>query len=236
MASNSVLVRPRHRTPATRPALSRQVRQCRRKFLEYFPDGFRDAVYLETERAYKWEAHKAWESQLGRDAFAELMAEHAYREIAQRAVRIESRTNLLFSFEKMAVRDAVSGDGARTFAEGLAQWLDGPGTKEARFGAWTKAVAALPRRQTRVLTWPVATVFGFIARPRAHIFLKPTVTRRAAEAYGFPFQYSSTPNWETYASILAFARAVRRDMHDLYPRDMIDIQSFLWVQGSDEYA
>jgi len=28
---------------------------------------------------------------------------------------------------------------------------------------------------------------------------------------------------------------VRRDLRDLRPRDMIDIQSFLWVQGSSEY-
>jgi hypothetical protein len=26
-----------------------------------------------------------------------------------------------------------------------------------------------------------------------------------------------------------------KDLRDLQPRDMIDIQSFLWVQGSDEY-
>ena len=34
----------------------------------------------------------------------------------------------------------------------------------------------------------------------------------------------------------SFARTVGRDLADLRPRDMIDIQSFLWVQGSDEYA
>ena len=28
---------------------------------------------------------------------------------------------------------------------------------------------------------------------------------------------------------------VQRDVRDLRPRDMIDIQSFIWVQGSDEY-
>ncbi|HMF55805.1 MAG TPA: hypothetical protein VK619_05565 [Pyrinomonadaceae bacterium] len=43
------------------------------------------------------------------------------------------------------------------------------------------------------------------------------------------------PNWETYANFLEFAEAVRRDLRDLRPRDMIDIQSFMWVQGSDEY-
>jgi hypothetical protein len=29
---------------------------------------------------------------------------------------------------------------------------------------------------------------------------------------------------------------VGRDLGDLKPRDMIDIQSFLWVLGSEEYA
>jgi hypothetical protein len=38
-----------------------------------------------------------------------------------------------------------------------------------------------------------------------------------------------------HASLLAFANRVRDDVRDLSPRDMIDIQSFLWVQGSDEY-
>jgi hypothetical protein len=39
-----------------------------------------------------------------------------------------------------------------------------------------------------------------------------------------------------FDSILEFAPVVKRDVADLRPCDMIDIQSFLWVQGSDEYA
>ena len=38
-----------------------------------------------------------------------------------------------------------------------------------------------------------------------------------------------------YAPRLDFADQVFTDLADLEPRDMIDIQSFLWVQGSDEY-
>jgi hypothetical protein len=68
------------------------------------------------------------------------------------------------------------------------------------------------------------------------MFLKPNVTRVAAKAYGFDFRYHSRPAWDTYASLLQFADTVRRDLCDLRPRDMIDIQSFIWVQGSDEYA
>ena len=105
-----------------------------------------------------------------------------------------------------------------------------------RFERWTDVVQSLPRRQTRVATWPVVTVFGAIARPRVHVFVKPLTIRRAAEAYGFDLEYRSTPGWETYSSVLELARLVRADLVDLKPRDQIDVQSFLWVLGSDEYA
>ena len=106
---------------------------------------------------------------------------------------------------------------------------------ETRFERWCEAVESLPRKQTRVLTWPIVTVFGFVAQPAKHVFLKPNVTKIAARRYGFDFEYQSRPGWQTYASLLRFAAVVRRDLRDLQPRDMIDIQSFLWVQGSDEY-
>jgi hypothetical protein len=210
--------------------------RARRKFLRFFPGGFRDETYVEWERGYKAAAHQRWLEALGRDEFARLLAGRRFGEIAARAVRIESRTNLLFSFEKMALRDAVRPPaGARAFAEALGEFLyGGPGGPPA-FDRWVEALAALPRRQTRVLTWPLATVFGFIAQPERHFFLKPMVTRRAARAYDHDLPYRSRPDGETYAALLAFARRVKSDLRDLRPRDMIDVQSFLWVQGSDEY-
>src|SRR4051812_30821256 len=211
-------------------------KRCRRKFLRFFPDGFRDETYIEWERGYKENAHQKWEESLGRDALRVLLKQGKEQEIAARAVRIESRTNLLFSFEKMALRDAVkSRDGARTFSSGLYEFLYGSGNEEKRFERWCRAISALPRRQTRVLTWPLLTVFGFIAQPDRHMFLKPNVTRAAAREYEFDFAYQSKPSWETYANLLEFAERVRRDLRELKPRDMIDIQSFIWVQGSDEY-
>ena len=210
--------------------------RCRRKFLRFFPGGFEDETYRDWERDYKSEAHERWEASLGRNRLHELLDSAEFEEAARRAVNVESRTNLLFSFEKMALRDAVkSRGGARSFAQGLFDWLYGPGGERSKFEAWCKTVAGLPRKQTRVLTWPVVTVFGFIARPTMHVFLKPMVTRTAAGEYGFDFRYQSRPVWETYASLLEFANTVRRDLEDLSPRDMIDIQSFIWVQGSDEY-
>jgi hypothetical protein len=118
----------------------------------------------------------------------------------------------------------------------LYDWLYGPGTEAARFERWVEVVRGLPRRQTRVATWPVVTVFGSIARPKVHLFVKPLTIKRAAEAYGSDLRYRPTPNWDTYSTILELARTVRSDLADLKPRDQIDIQSFLWILGSDEYA
>lgn len=209
---------------------------CRRKFLRFFRKAFRDPKYVDWERGYKQAAHEEWELRLGQRELTGLIDEGAYEEIAARAVRIESRTNLLFSFEKMALRDAVRPpQGARLFATGLHDFLHGGGSHQERFVRWGEVLAALPRRQTRVQTWPVQTVFGFIAHPDREIFLKPNVTRRAAEAYGVPFNYATRPGWETYRELLAFAERITLDLADLRPRDLIDIQSFIWVQGSDEY-
>jgi hypothetical protein len=227
---------------ASRPARSSQpsasALRCRRKFLRFFPGGFHDETYIDWERSYKWEAHERWEEALGQAEFRRLLSAKEFAEVAARAVRVEQRTrySMLFSFEKMALRDAVKTDeGARTFAEGLYELLHGAGGVERRFKKWVEAVDKLPRRQTRVLTWPMVTVWGFLAQPETHIFLKPKVTRTAAQEYGFDFQYRSRPAWETYASFLEFAALIRRDVRDMKPRDMIDIQSFIWVQGSDEY-
>ena len=213
--------------------------RARRKFLGYFPRGFRDATYLEWERDYKWETHERWEEALHRDEFRRLLARGEYAEIARRALRVEqgSRHSMIFSFEKMAVRDALkSAAAAKAFASGLFEFLHGADSDEMKFNRWRDVVAGLPRRQTRVLTWPLLTVWGFIAQPDRHFFVKPNVTRRAAEAYGYPLRYESKPDGLIYESVLEFADTVRRDIADLKPRDMIDLQSFIWVQGSDEYS
>ena len=226
------------RSPARRPATSGAER-CRRRFLRIFPGGFRDPDYIALERSYKVEAHRDWKLTLPRERMEALIDAGEHPEVAQLATRVEARVkhSMLFSFEKMALRDAVrTNEGARRFAIGLRDFLYGEGPSQRRFEAWVEAVEGLPRRQTRVLTWPMVTVWGFLAAPREHFFFKPMVTRRAAELYGFVLPYRSRPNWETYAAVLALAARVRRDQRDLGPRDMIDAQSFLWVQGSDEYA
>ena len=123
-----------------------------------------------------------------------MLAAGRHSEIAARAVAIERAPISVFSFEKMALRDAVKSARARAFAQGLCEFLHGSGDMETRFNRWCDVVAGLPRKGTRVLTWPVVTVVGFITHPQASHLLKPTVTREAARPYGIPFHYQSRPS------------------------------------------
>jgi hypothetical protein len=210
--------------------------KARRKLLRYFPGAFGDPKYLECERDYKWAAHKQWREQLPPARFRRLLDHGRFSALAGEAVAIAARTNLLFTFERIALRDAVKSiSGATTFAFGLHEFLHGGGTDKRRFERWRETVVTLPQLQSRVLTWPILTLFGFLAQPRKHVFLKPRATTRAALAYEYDLKYSAKPDWETYRSCLGFAECIRRDNRDLAPRDMIDLQSFIWVLGSDEY-
>ena len=220
----------------TQGRLTRKKIKAKRKFLYYFPEGFEGTKYISWERDYKWNAHEEWKKLLNRTVFKQMLAEKQFLEIAKRAIKIESATNLLFSFEKMAFRDAVkTNESAQLFAEGLFEYMYGQGSLKEKFDSFRDMLAELPRKQTRVLTWPLQTVFGFIAHPTKHIFLKPMVTKAAAKKYDYDLIYKSAPTWETYESMLDFAATIKKDINNLKPRDMIDLQSFIWVLGSEEY-
>jgi hypothetical protein len=209
---------------------------CREKFLRVFPNGFTDERYLDWERNYKVEAHEAWKELLSKEIFERLLAEGGASEIVARALKIEGKTNLLFSQEKIALRDGLKIRAvAELFARKLYSFIFASVIDEHSFENWLQSFASIPVKQSRVFTWPVTTVFGFIADPVSHMFLKPNVTRVAASIYGYDFQYTQKPVWNTYKDLLSLSACLKSELVDLQPRDMIDLQSFIWVQGSEEY-
>src|SRR5690349_11541095 len=116
------------------PAGDRKRLRCKKKFFHYFPKAFKDPTYTAWERDYKWNAHLEWEKELNETQFKKLLANKDYLEIARKAVKIETRTNLLFSFEKMALRDATNTyDSARMFSEGLYHYVYGQEPLKERF-------------------------------------------------------------------------------------------------------
>jgi len=208
----------------------------RKRFLRIFPDGFYDERYIDWEHTYKSEAHKLWTKTLGQEEFKRLIRKREFPEIATRALAVESRCTFLFSFEKMALRDALrSSNGASIFADGLYNLLHEKAPLKNKFVEWIISVSELPRKQSRVLSWPIVTFFPYIAQPQKHMIMKPTAMRIAAEELGFDLEYSSKPSFTTYERLLQFGDLTRDAIKDLKPRNNHDVQTFLWVIGSSEY-
>src|SRR5205823_6143125 len=122
-----------------------------------------------------------------------------------RALRVEQKTvpPFLFSFEKMAMRDALRTEyGAKLFAESLFDVLHGKGDLKSRFVPYIVAFGELPRKQSRVLSWPNLTFFPFIAQPTKHIIMKPSAMKLAAAELKYDLEYSSKPTFTTYRNLL----------------------------------
>ena len=221
-----------------RPLGEAGLRAAKRRFKEIFPAGFRDETYLEWERGYKWDAHRAFVATLGRAEWERLLAERAYGEVAARLVRFYARSklNMLALYEWMALREALEDPaGGRALATGLYELIHGDGAFGARLERFTMLLDGLPQRQTRLAKWPVATLFPFVAQPKRHLILKPRLMKRAAAQLHFDLRYQSRPNADTYAAMMELVAWLGDELASWKPRDLIDIQGFIWVTASEEY-
>jgi hypothetical protein len=207
------------------------------KFLRRYPTGFTtdpSSAYWKDERGYKWEAHVAWNQLLDRATFKELLDAGKYHEIVSRATRVITPVNLVSPFEKAALHDGVqTAEAAKAFAVSEYEFLYGKGPDEVRFTRLIETLANMRQPKTPTARWTIATIVPFLARPDRYIFLKPEVTKEAAERRGFALNYKPFPNWLTYSCLLKLASILMTELRDLKPRDMIDIQSFIWVTAED---
>jgi len=158
--------------------------------------------------------------------------------VAQRIARFYARSklNMLALYEWMALREALEDRaGGRALATGLFELIHGEGDFGPRLERFTALLDELPQRQTRLAKWPVATLFPFVALPKRHLILKPNLMKRAAERFHFDLEYQSRPNAVTYDAMMSFVDWLKRELAAWKPRDLIDVQGFIWVTSSEEY-
>lgn len=200
------------------------------RFLSDFPGGFHGERYLEEERRYKDAAVAFMEEQLGDEMLRELLADGQWQEIGTRARRVISKTNLIFPNEAMALNDALK-DPARSqrFAESLGELLGGDGggdgDAQKRFEQFARCLEDLEAAK-----WTIASYFQFLKWPQTHVFVKPIITQDVAAMWRKEIAYRAELNWGTYSAVQAMARDLREviEKEELAPRDMVDVQSFMW--------
>ena len=206
------------------------------RFLEAFKGGLHGPVLEEKERKYKQGAHDAFVSMLNHEEYQKLMANGSWSELADRIKKLYA-INLLSKFEAIKISDALkSPDAQEDIARGLFDFLYGDELLSERFGRYAKTLAFYECDK-----WPTITLPLFLSSPSKYMFVKPTMTREAAENRGFDIQYSSDLNWNTYQRVLLFSedlfqRLLGSDNPQLHPRDMIDVQTFMWCTFTDGWT
>lgn len=199
-------------------------------FLRNHPEGFYGPNYLKTERNAKVAAHTLALDLLGPAPMQELIEQKNYEEICRRALKVVQATKLLFVTEKTALQAALKDSkNMELFAENLNQLLYGETELEGRFKSFSRALG-----QIQMAKWTVISYFLFIFFPDRFIFLKPVVTQPAAELSAFDIHFRPDLNWQTFQSVLDFSEYLKSELKDLKPRDMIDIQSFMWCLGTNK--
>ena len=193
------------------------------RFIEFFPNGFKDKNYFEQERNYKWEAKRLL------DELIPLETALDSKDLGEKALRVFQKTNLLSHFETMRVRDALrSGHGDR-FVHGAAEFV----LQNTVSGLHTMANAL---KLYDAAKWTVVTYLPFLWQPEEHMFLKPEVTKFFADQVGheFTWRYKTALDIDIYESLQDLAAKTNREISGLNPRDGIDVQSFIWVVGRYE--
>jgi hypothetical protein len=152
------------------------------------------------------------------------------RFLATKALQVLGAINLLSPYESAAFHDALQNDDAvSAFFTSLLNVLDANPLSPRIFDEYVEAVTSLPADRGRVATWPVATVFPYLAAPDRCMFLKPEVTKEAANSMTFDLQYNAIPNWITYQALLRMGTVYLELLRRLGARDYLDVQSFIYV-------
>ncbi|KHK03097.1 DUF3553 domain-containing protein [Desulfovibrio sp. TomC] len=205
-------------------------------FLKMFPGGFNDERYVSHERAGKIEASKQLHDTLGCATLETLLRAGDYDAVCTLAKKLLTKTSLIFPNEKTALADGLKkGDEQKEqFAKALDILLYGEGELGPRFTAFVETLEKLD-----ACRWTTATYYLFLLDPAQHIFIKPTIFQRAAQACGFDIGYQARPSWAGYQRMLGFTAYLAKQLGEralLAPADLIDVQGFIWCSLAYEKA
>lgn len=194
-------------------------------FKRYYPD-LDDLEFLKDERHYKVEASFAAQDMLSRTNMELLLKQGKAEELLKSIKTIfRSKTNLPSPQEKIVVANIPAAK-AEEFSQALHDFLYGQASWNERLARFANAFEAITGTKP---SWPHLTLFPFLVFPTKHIFLKPDAMQKAAKVLGYQWDYKSSPDSNTYHQFQQLAQHLKTALKGLGAKDMIDVQSFLWV-------
>jgi len=203
-------------------------------FKTKYPGGFDDPIYREDlkkgERAYK-EAVMAY--------FKEnFLNDNKMKQAVERkdALYLKEHSNKLFGKslnlpapqEIISLRNALENEAyTLELFEALIKVLEDSEIRQETMAPYLEVFNHTP--VVGFAKWPLATLFPFLAQPERHMFLKPEATKNFAGWVGWELNYDPRLNWRTYSSLLEMTKKYLEELKPYGAKDIIDLQSFIWV-------
>jgi hypothetical protein len=201
------------------------------KFLNKYNGGFPDAWYRASHRDPRTKQHVMWNELLGGGKLRQLAQDqpHIAAQHMLKILDLPDKPLLHAKTELPRLRDAfMRTERMPALLIALADLLDADVMTTELYDAYLTAFAALtPPGQKSAMSWPIVTVFPYIARPDNHMFLKPASMRNAAAGLGADIKFKSAPNAQTYERTLVFGKSLLEFIQPRSGVDMIDVQAFI---------
>jgi len=212
-----------------------KILQLMRLRYENFGD-FDHAIFLAEERDYKLEASRFAREVLAEPVLRQLIASGDHQEIDERLRKVAQKTNLLWMSSALqgdlAPLNAAEGERRSSLIEELVELLYGEGSTTERLERWVDRIdeMGLPNK------WTFPTYFLFMVAPAREIFVKPQVTQDFSRALGFDYSFRGRPDPWLYDWFQRVAMQLREGFSDRGARDMIDVQTMVYVVGREAQA
>jgi hypothetical protein len=198
-------------------------------FRRVFPDGFGSPFYDHYE-GDKRHAAAFMGTELPQDFVKSELDAGRHDAVAARARRAFSKSNLASPYEQMALGNALKDrKNLPVFARGLYDLIYG------EFDVGLQRLVAL-LKPYNAAKWPILTYWPFFRFPDRHAFLKPEIVKVCAYRLGRELDYDPTPNPRSYRSFTDLVEYLRDGLKVLRPRDNIDLQTFMYVVGTEGYV
>ena len=191
-------------------------------------NSFDHPPFVEDEITYKHKAAQQAQNLLGRSQLETLLTEGDYDEIISRIEQVGKSTNLLY------LRTPSTGDMAvlyhphlpkAPFCQEFFNLLHGEDETPTRLGQFVEFCG----RNSLKNQWRFPTYFLFLLNPKTEFFIKNTPAQWFLKLTGQGDLLNTLPSAETYATIRENANALKAALDEYQPKDMIDIQSFVWI-------
>ena len=195
-------------------------------FHKSYPEGFYDEKYIELERKNKEKISNEFINSFSKENLQAKISEDQYKDICEISKKLISATKIIHSIEKTNFRKAISiEENQKEFISVLYNFFYKTETIEEKdFFEYKEFFNNISCNK-----WTLITYFMNMIQPHKYPFLKPKVSKKAAEVFGFDLNYNMMPNWQTYNSFLTYTQKLMGDLKELKPRDYIDIENFIWI-------